>query len=307
MSMPDTRAGRAWTCALELDERRETRAGSSRALADALRAGADLRIATGFVHNEHIDVHSPLAEPIREVAEFGVTYLLDDRWSAGIMSLRQPIDLPNGFGPRPSMSFFLYNQDGRQAIARPHLDEGPFAGAPGPSPGEPPESMPKYHLFDSWDAGTRAPSHNFVYDFSGFRYCVDTSWKEQLAHDENGRVTAGSLDALVAAFDAGCAIKLGLRNLCAPLQPAGSPPVPHELFVQAGSSYYYTERRQLMTGTHPLVRVRPAIPLCYETGNWDFGWLMARTDGHVVYRRCDPYTLRFTDHTMRCALRWFVR
>jgi hypothetical protein len=296
-----------WSSALELDSQREIRGGSPQALAEAIRAGADLRIATGFVHNEHIDVNSPLAEPIREVAEFGVTYLLDDRWSAGIMSLRQPIELPVGFGPRPSMSFFLYNQDGLQGIARPHLDGRPVLGSPGPSPNETPERMPKYHVIDSWDAGTRAPSHNFIYDFSVFRYCVDRSWKELLAHDETGAVVSGSLEELVAAFDAGCAIKLGIRNLCDSLQAPGKPALSHDLFVQAGSSYYYTERRQLMTGTHPLVRVRPAIPLRYETGNWDFGWIMARTDGHVVYRRCDPYTLRFTDHPMRCAIRWFVR
>jgi hypothetical protein len=48
------------------------------------------------------------------VAEFRVTYLLDDSWSAGIMTLRQPVELPEGFGPRPSLSCFLYNQDGSQ-------------------------------------------------------------------------------------------------------------------------------------------------------------------------------------------------
>jgi hypothetical protein len=83
--------------------------------------------------------------------------------------------------------------------------------------------------------------------------------------------------------------------------------LPHELFVQAGPGYHYTAQRLFMTGTHPLIRVRPAIPLRYESGNWDFGWLFARTDGHVVYRRFDPYTLRCSDHEPRCAVRWFVR
>jgi hypothetical protein len=45
----------------------------------------------------------------------------------------------------------------------------------------------------------------------------------------------------------------------------------------------------------------------YASRSWDFGWLMCRTDGHLVYRRCDPYTLRFTDHTSKTAIRWFVR
>jgi hypothetical protein len=83
-----------WTCVLELDATRSVVAGSENTLVDAIRRGADLRIGTEFLHNEHIDVHSESAERIREVAEFGA---------------------------RPSMSFFLYNQNGRQAVARPYL------------------------------------------------------------------------------------------------------------------------------------------------------------------------------------------
>lgn len=161
---------RNWRCVLELNPRREIIGGSSADLVAAIRAGADLRIGTEFLHNQHIDVTSSSAERIREVAEFGVTYLLEDRWAGGIMSLRQPISLPDAFGPRPSMSFFMYN-----------------------------------------------------------------------------------------------------------------------------------------IGTHPCVRVHPAIPLRYFSGGWDFGWLMVRTDGRVVYRRCDPYTLQFSDHATQHKVRWFVR
>ena len=106
-----------WNCVLELNTERHKVAGSEAALADAIRRGCDLRIYTEFIHNEHIDVTSDSTERIREVAEFGITYLLEDSWTAGIMSLRQPVSLPDGFGPRPSMSFFLYNQNGQQAIA----------------------------------------------------------------------------------------------------------------------------------------------------------------------------------------------
>src|SRR6476661_3339331 len=116
---------------LTLNSDRTIRDGSFAALADAIRRAADLRIATEFRHNEHIDTASDDPELVREVAEFRVTYLLDDRWSAGIMTLRQPVDLPDGFGPRPSMSFFLYNQDGQQAIARPYLDGVHATGARG--------------------------------------------------------------------------------------------------------------------------------------------------------------------------------
>lgn len=297
----------AWKCILQLDQQRNVVAGSTAGLVEAIGRGADLRIGTEFRHNEHIDVTSPSNELIREVAEFGVTYLIDGRWASGIMSLRQPIELPNGFGPRPSMSFFLYNQDGTQAIARPLLDGAKTPGTRGPSPVVPPDYMPKYHQFDSWDEQTNAPSHNFVYDFDHYRFHVSDSWREVLSHSSTGEVRGGSVDDLVAAFSAGCEVKLAVGNVCSDLAADSKASLDHELIVQGGSSYYYTDQKLFMIGTHPVVRISPAIPLRYSSDNWDFGWLMVRTDGHVVYRRCDPHSLQFSDLEMRCGVRWFVR
>src|SRR5215467_5244108 len=163
---------------LTLNADRTLRDGSFAALADAIRRAADLRIATEFRHNEHIDTTSDDPQLVREVAEFRVTYLLKDRWSAGIMTLRQPVDLPDGFGPRPSMSFFLYNQDGQQAIARPYLDGLPVTGARGSAALDDHSDMPHYHQHDSWDAGTNAPSSNFVYDFDHYQFWVYDRWRE---------------------------------------------------------------------------------------------------------------------------------
>lgn len=70
------------------------------------------------------------------------------------------------------MSFFLYNQNGQQAIARPHLDGKTMGGKPGPSPLQPPEGMPKYHAEDGWDTTTNAPCSNFVYEFEYYRWFV---------------------------------------------------------------------------------------------------------------------------------------
>ena len=296
-----------WRSALELDSQRQATSGSEADLLDAIGRAADLRIYTEFLHNEHIDVNSSSHERIREVAEFGVTYCIDHRWAAGIMSQRQPIELPTGFGPRASMSFFLYNQDGTQAIARPFLDGGPSELSLGPGPVCHPENMPKYHAFDSWDQGTNAPSHNFVYDFDCFRYCVNDSWQEVLRHSSAGEVLSGSMAGLVEAFSSGCAIKMGIENLCEDLASESEPALHHEVFIQGGSSYYYTEQKLFIIGSHPLVRVSPGVPLRYSGGNWDFGWLMIRSDGRIVYRRCDPYTLRFSDHVTQNAVRWFVR
>jgi hypothetical protein len=296
-----------WTCVLELDSERRLLSGSEDAVVEAIRNGAALRIYTEFLHNEHIDVSSENTERIREVAEFGVTYLVEDRWAAGIMSLRQPIDLPEGFGSRPSMSFFLYNQNGEQAIARPFLDGTPVQGAPGRSPGESPDGMHKYHVLDRWDSETNAPSQNFIYDFDVYCFFVCESWQEVLSHDDQGHVVSGSLDALVDAFSSGCAVKIAVRDLCSDI-PAGMETVSeHEVFVETGSGYYYTGQKLFMAGTHPVIRVRPDIPMRYSTGGWDFGWLMVRTDGRIVYRRCDPYTLEFSDRVYHHPVRWFVR
>ncbi len=294
-----------WNCVLELDAERNCTAGSEEALAGAIRNAADLRIYTEFIHNEHIDVRSDSRERILEVAEFGITYLLEDSWVAGIMSLRQPIELPVGFGPRPSMSFFLYNQNGQQAIARPHLDGGATHEPVSASTGHTPE-MPKYHAQSIWDAETNAPSNNFIYDFDVYRFCVCDGWHEVLSHDEKGAIRSGSVRDLAAAFSQGCEVKAGVRGLGAALSAEPAAAVDHEVFVQAGSCYYYTEMELFIVGTHPLVRVAPAVPLLYTSQGWDFGWLMLRTDGVVVYRRCDPYSLEFQDIEGNHAIRWFV-
>ncbi|MFN0168177.1 MAG: hypothetical protein ACKV22_17265 [Bryobacteraceae bacterium] len=299
---PAQRKG-AWRCVYTLDRKRRPIDGSEKALADAIRRGADLRIATEFRHNEHIEPGARSAELIRETAEFHATYLVDDRWAAGIMTLRQPISLPDGFGERPSMSLFLYNQDGRQAIARPHLDGLAAAGMLGPAPLDDHSAMPKYHQEDNWDAGTNAPSSNFIYDFDVFRFWVRDEWEQVLAHSAGGKVLSGSVDKLAHEFEQGREIKVAIHGLCADL---GEGPG-HEVFIQTGSSYYYTERKLFITGSHPLVRVRPAIPLRYRSRNWDFGWLMLRTDGKVVSWLVDPYTLKFRKSQGQYPIRWLVR
>ncbi len=77
-----------WRSALVLNAQRQVVSGSAEALAAAIRHGADLHIYTEFRHNEHIDIKSTNPELIQEVSEFRATYLLEDRWVAGIMTLR---------------------------------------------------------------------------------------------------------------------------------------------------------------------------------------------------------------------------
>ena len=136
-----------------------------------------------------------------------------------------------------------------------------------------------------------------------YRFWVRDDWEEVLAHDAGGKVLSGSVDALARAFDRGREVKAGIGGLCADL---GDGPE-HEVFVQAGSSYYYTGRGLFLCGSHPLVRVRSAIPLAYRSRGWDFGWLMLRTDGKAARWLVDPYTLKFRKSEDRYAIRWFVR
>jgi hypothetical protein len=296
-----------WKIALELNSRREITGGSENALRDAIRRGADLRIYTEFRHNEHLDTSSSNREIVREVSDFRATYLIDDRWVAGIMTLRMPINPPIGFGPRASMSFFMYNQNGQQAIARPYLDGLPAIGARGAAPVDDHSAMPKYHQQDAWDAGTNAPSQNFIYDFEVYRFMVCDDWQEVLSHTADGGVTAGSLADLTTAFAAGHEIKVGVRGLCADLADDPATVPGHEMFIHTGPGYHATERAIFSTGTHPLVRVAPGIPMRYRTGNWDFGWLMPRTDGFTARWLCDPYRPAFKKSEGHYAVRWFVR
>lgn len=310
----------SWKNVLELDSRRAIRGGDPQTLRAAIGRGADLRIYTEFRYNEHIDTASDNAELVTEVSDFRVTYLLEQgRWVAGIMSQRMPIEPPNGFGPRASMSFFLYNEDGRQAIARPYLDGAHLDGASlaespnlGPSPPEDFSDMPKYHQFDRFDAESNAPSSNFVYDFEVYRFWVRDEWEEVLSHHDDGTVRSGSLDALVEAFSKGREIKVAVGGLCDDLfaktsGDAEQPAPPHEVFVHTGPGYYCTRRRLFTAGTQPVVRVCPGVPMRYTSGGWNFGWLMPRTDGFLALWLCNPYTLEFVKSRTQRPMRWFVR
>ena len=104
------------------------------------------------------------------------------------------------------MSFFLYNQNGHQAIARPFLDERSAAGKPSPSPIKDWPEMSKYHELESFDADTNAPSSNFIYDFEYFRFMVRPIWREVLSHDADGNVTDGDVNELADTFARGAEV-----------------------------------------------------------------------------------------------------
>ncbi|MBL8851036.1 MAG: hypothetical protein JNG89_15260 [Planctomycetaceae bacterium] len=295
-----------WRTVLTLDDRMRTVAGGTAELREAIARGADLRIYSEFRHNEHIDVDSSDDDLVQETMDMRATYVVDGRWAAGIITLRQPVSLPDEFGPRPSLSLFLYNEDGSQAIARPHLD-GPPVNAPQgmSSPGDH-SRMPRYVEHDRWDDGTNGPSSNFTYAFDTLRYFVREDWRLVLHHSADGAVIAGSHDELADAFARGVEWKVGISGLCDDLAADGEE-LPHQVYIQCGSCYLYTRGKRLIAATHPVARVCPAVPLRYQSGNWDYAWLVARTDGHVARLSYDPYTLRPTRASGRHEIRWFCR
>jgi hypothetical protein len=296
-----------WRNVLSLDSERHVIGGTPEELRRAIARGADLRIYSEFYHDEHIDTDSANHELVQESMDMRGTYLIDDRWAAGVLTLRQPVELPDRFGPRPSLSLFLYNEDGQQAIARPMLDGPPIVGPGGASPPANHSRMPKYHELDRWDDSTNAPSSNFIYAFERLRYFVREDWREVLHHRSDGEVVSGSIDDLAEAFRSGAEFKVGVRNLCADLAAEDGPALPHEVFIQLGSCYYYTRQKLFIAGAHPVPRVRPAVPLRYGPRGWDYTWLLLRTDGQVASMIYDPYTLTPRRAFGRHELRWLCR
>jgi hypothetical protein len=305
-------ATNGWRTVLELAPDRSVRTGSKDELADAIRRGADLRIYTEFLYEEHIRPGGgdpTLDGLIREVIDFRETLLVDDRQVAGVTTLRQPLEPPHGFnGREPKMSFFLYTMDGDQALA--NLDLGDMAETA--RPGErvvipTPDDMPKMGAQEFFDPGTTGPSRNFVYDMEAFRFIVRDEWTEILAHDADGGVTGGSFAALEAAQVAGREIKVGIRDLGADLASAEVASWPHETFTLVGSGFVHVRAGLYVALTHPLVRLAPGVPVRYRSGNWDVAWVFLRTDGQAQVRRIEPYTRSWEDRPARFACRWFAR
>ncbi len=309
-----------WAIALELHPDRTVKVGSKEALVAALTRGADLRMYTEFVFEEHIEpgwIGDPsLRGLIREVIDFRQTIVVDGRHAAGLTTLRQPLHPPFGFnGTDAKMAFFFYTSDADQAranllIAGPEADAARAGGvAPGgPVVNPPPPGMAKMSPEETFDLGTLGPSRNFVYDMETYRFIVRDDWQEILAHDADGTVTGGSMDALEAAQIAGRELKVAIGGLAAEVASSiGLPAIDHEVVSCVGSGFFHTGSRMYDALTHPIVRVAPAVPLRYRSRGWDLVWVHLRTDGRATVRRLDPLTQAWSDAPARFAARWFAR
>ena len=165
------------------------------------------------------------------------------------------------------------------------------------------EERTKFHLIDSHDSLTNAPSSNYLYEFGHVRWRVRGGWREIFSAEADGTARSGTVAALAGALAKGMAVKVGVEGLCAEMADGGSPE--HTVFVLCHSTvrdsatlsqqsarvwrlanlarinnqYHATEQGILSAASHLVVRVKPAVPMRYESHGWDFGWLYLRTDG----------------------------
>ncbi len=287
---------------LSLNSRLNVVRGSTAALNRKLAAGADLRISTGFLHNEHIDPASSDDQLIEETSTFAETVIIDGKWSAYFMTARQPVALRQGFGLPNSLSLFLYNQDGHQGVARLVMDgtvdrtlkrDSEHGG------------IPKVRTLGLQDEGTAGVSKNFIYEFENFDFIVTPCYREVYANNAQGRRTFGTKDALAANCRSGRGIKIAVKGLSRILW--GETGHEDEIYIHCGSSYYYTKDRLMITNTLPFVSVPADIPLTYKPKGFRYCWIIARSDGRVEVRAFNIFKNTWETRAARLALRWFVQ
>lgn len=290
-----------WVRLLELNEQRDVVAGSIEELAAAVKRGADLKSYTTFDYREHMDEPGSQEGLVQEMMSFSVTYWLEGGHMAGIQTTRYPANAALGFGDMPSLSFFLNNENGQNGIARLFLDgRKGFAKPPG-------YYSKKYKVYDEWDSETSCPSENFTYQFNEYGWWVSDSWEEILAHDAYGSVIQGSLKNLQNALRSGRRLKVGVQNLCADLVSKDEPFISHEVFIELHSVYNHHDSGFMGGESYPIVRVGPGVPLKYRSRNWNYGWILPRTDGIVHHLIINPSTCEFIRKDGRFGIRWFVQ
>jgi len=289
-----------WRCALQLNRAREVVAGNRDALSAAIARGADVRLYTQFHWADHMGPALPDQGLVEESIDLRVMYLLEGDWPAGLTALRFPADAGLGFGGAASMSFFMYNWNGQFGIARPY-----FTAADKPTI-LPTDYGPNYHVIGMFvDSHTLSPSHNATYAFEQYGWLVRDDWREVMSHDADGNVVRGSLNALVNAFRAGASVKVAVRDLCNGL--TSKAPMHHEIIVELWSMYYHRDKGFHSGESFPLVRIAPAKPPSYAASNWNFGWVLPRTDGFVHQLIIDPATRAVSRTVGRHSMRWMVR
>jgi len=287
--------------AMTLNPKLEIIQGSVVNLNSLLAAGADLKVSTGFTFNEHIDINSKDDQTVAETSTFAQTVIIDDHWSAGFMTLRQPVELPNGFGTANSLSLFLYNQNGLQAMAKLVLD-GQVEKALNNDTDD--FGYVKNHLISMNDQGTCGVSRNFIYDFDFMAFSLNDIYEELFANSKEGICVGGSIDGMAEAYAKGRGIKLAVKDISEALW--GKSTHSDEHFLHCASSYYLTKEKVMIASSLPFISVPADIPLTYKARSYKYCWLVARSDGRVEIRSYSPFENKWLTQTMRTKLRWFA-
>ena len=76
------------------------------------------------------------------------------------------------------------------------------------------EERTKFHLIDSHDSLTNAPSSNYLYEFGHVRWRVRGGWREIFSAAADGTVRSGTVAALAGALAEGMELKVGVEGLC---------------------------------------------------------------------------------------------
>jgi hypothetical protein len=288
------------TSVLVLDSERNIISGSVELLNSKIASGGDLRISTGFLHNEHIDPKSDDDQLIVETSAFQQTLLIDGKWSAYFMTLRQPVALREGFGTSNALSLFLYNQNGQQALARLILDGMIDESVQNDKEDQ---GFTKMNTIDVLDTNTLGISKNFIYDFEFYNFFVNDSFKEIYANHHDGICTYGDINHLADSYGCGKGIKIAVKGLSTVLW--GDTGHEDEIYIHCGSSYYYTRDQLMITNTLPFISVPAHIPLTYKSQSFCYCWIVARSDGKVQVRSYNPFERNWQTRTANLSIRWF--
>ncbi|MBQ6544133.1 MAG: hypothetical protein IJL72_00185 [Lachnospiraceae bacterium] len=289
--------------AMELNKNAKVCGGSAEALRKAIAGGADLRISTGFIHNEHIDPGSDNAGFILETSTFPETVLIDGKWAAGFMTLRQPVELRHGFGGQNAMSLFLYNEDGMQSMGRIEMDGSTFTETLEDDQAYPMEGK-KVTTFSVYDTGTHGGARNFIWYFEPFRFIVDDGWEELYAADADGTCTFGDILALEEAYGLGRPIKMAVKGISEVL--FGKSAHTDEIFIHGSSSYDYQDEHLMISNSAPFVAVPADIPLTFRERQYHYCWFIARSDGHIEIRAYDPVLCTWKTVEAHLPVRFFA-
>ena len=273
-----------WTRRCTVDKNFRSVQGDVRAVADAVRRGADLRRFSTY--------DPPETGLVEETMALQTTWVFDDEHVGGLATLRHPAEAGLHLFDRPLLAYWIFNVTAPSCSAFVPLDGREVDDATGDW------VSVENHPFKREDAPWLSKQ---------YLWWSRDDWKEIHAHDESGTPLKGTWnDVRQAALD-GCTLKVGIRDLWAYLVPRDADAPTHEVFIEMGTQFAHVDAGFVGALTLPTFLVRPCTPLAFCDEAFAPGWLLVRTDGKVQRRTLCPATLEWELTWTRHAVRWFAR